>query len=111
MIRYLRSANRPEEQEAPRRFRVRDGERNRRTAAHAATHDVRAIDAEMLEQAETLPHVVRPGEMLDAASRLPGLAAIEHDAREVLRQVIEDLDAGVDALRPPLVEGRVEARG
>jgi len=35
---------------------------------------------------------MRPGDGLDAAAGLPALAAIEHNASEMRRQVIEQLD-------------------
>ena len=72
---------------------------SRRSSAHAAAHDVRALDAEMIEQAFALRDVMRPGHALDAAARLAAFAAVEHDAGVFLRQVIEQLDLGVDALR------------
>ena len=75
-----------------------------RTAAHAAAHEMRALDAEMVEQALALRHVVRPGHALDAAARLAAFAAVEHDAGVVLRQMIEQLDLGVDALRRPFLD-------
>src|SRR5258705_283578 len=78
-----------------------DRERHHARAAHAATHDVRALDAEVLEQQLPLPRVVRPGDELDAAGGLPALAAVEDDAFVFLRQVLEKLDACVDALRAP----------
>ena len=64
----LRAADRPEQQQAPRGLRVRDRERHCGAAAHAAAHDVRALDAEVLEQTESLAHVVRPGQMLDPST-------------------------------------------
>src|SRR5207237_494460 len=105
----LRAADRPPEQHAERRRRMRDGEGHDARDAHAAAHDMRALDAQVLEQQLSLPRVMRPGDELDASGRLAALAPVEHDAAEFLRQVIEQLDARVDALRGPLLDDRVES--
>src|SRR5689334_11567407 len=62
----------------------------------------------MLEQRQTLSRVAVPREPLDASTRLPRLTPIEHDASVLVGKMIEQLDAGVDALRRPLVERCVE---
>ncbi len=54
---------------------------------------------------------MRPGHALDAAARLAAFAAVEHDAGVVLRQMIEQLDLGVDALRRPGLDHGIEAAG
>ena len=64
---------------------------------------------QMVEQAFALRDVMRPGHGLDAAAGLAAFAAVEQDAGEVLRQMIEQLDLGVDALRRPGLDHRVEA--
>src|SRR5712691_10637679 len=99
----LRAADRPPQQHAERRCRIRDREGHHRRAAHAAADEVRALDTQMLEQELPLPRVMRPGDELDAPGRLPALAPVEHDAAVFLRLVIEQLDARVDALRGPLL--------
>ncbi len=78
---------------------------------HAAAHEMGALEFQVLEQALALRHVVRPGDALDSTARLPSLAPVENDAGVFLRQVIEQLDAGVHALRGPLVQGRIEPGG
>jgi len=57
-----------------------DAESKDRAAAHAAAYEMGALEVEMLEQAFPLGDVVRPGDALDAAVRLPGLAPVENDA-------------------------------
>ena len=74
-------------------------ERRHRAAAHAAAHDVRALMPEMIEQSLALRDVMRPGHALDASARLAAFAAVEHDAGVFFRQVVEQLDPGVDAVR------------
>src|SRR5438046_1400847 len=88
---------------------MRYGEGHHAGATHAAAHDVRAFDAQVLEQQLSVPRVMRPGDELEASGRLAALAPVEHDAAEFLRQVLEQLDARVDALRAPLLDGRVES--
>src|SRR5260221_14535153 len=88
-----------------------DAESDDRAAAHTAAHEMGALEVEMLEQALPLGDVVRPGDALDAAARLPGFAPVEHDAAGFFRQMIEAPDPRVHALRFPLVQGRSEARG
>src|SRR5438094_599828 len=70
---------------------------------------MRALDAEVLEQSLALLCVVRPGDRLDAPARLAALAAVEGDAAVFLRQMLEQLDARIHALRAPLLDGGVEA--
>ena len=105
----LRAADRPPQEHAHRRLRMRHRECHHARAAHAAAHHVRALDAQVLEQELSVPRVMRPGDELDASRRLAALAPVEHDAAEFLRQVLEQLDARVDALRGPFLDRRVEA--
>src|SRR5215208_7231008 len=105
----VRAPDRPVEDETPRPLRMRDAERHRRRTPHARTHDVRAIDAQMIEQPLRLRDVVRPRDVLDTSAGLAALAPVVDDAGEVLRKMIEQLEPGVDALRAPLLHGRVEA--
>ncbi len=70
---------------------------------------MRALDAKVLEQELALRGVARPGERLDPAARAAALAAVEEDAAEVLREVIEDPRALVDARGAPLLHRAVEA--
>src|SRR5262249_7758394 len=79
-----------------------------RAAPHAAAHDMRAFDPEVIEQAFALRDVMRPGDALDAAAGLAAFAPVEQDAGVALRQMIEQLDPGIDALRAPRVYRRVE---
>ncbi len=104
----LRAADRPPQHEAPRRLRVRNTKRDRGRAPHAAAQDVRAVDAEMLEQSISLLHVMRPRDPLDPAAGLTRFTSIEDDAHVRSRQVIEHLDPRVHAERCPLVQRRVE---
>src|SRR6184192_893789 len=78
-------------------------------AAHAGAHEMRAPDVQMVQQSLALRHVVRPGDALDAAAGLAALAPVEDDAAVLFRQVLEELDPGVDALRAPLLHRRIEA--
>src|SRR3989454_8534631 len=105
----LGAAYRPIEDHAQRGLRVGHAESGDRAAAHAGAHDVRAPDVQMLQQPLALRHVVRPGDALDAAARLATLAPVEDDAAVLFRQVLEELDPGVDALRAPLLHRRIEA--
>ena len=73
--------------------------------------DMRARNAEVIEQALALRDVMRPGHALDAAAGLSAFAAVEHDAGKMFRQMIEQLDLGVDALRRPGLDHGVEAAG
>src|SRR5258708_34612936 len=88
---------------------MREGKSRDGAAAHAGAHDVRAPDVQMIQQSLALRHVVRPGDALDAAARLAALAPVEDDAAVLLRPVLEELDAAVDALRAPLLHRRIEA--
>src|SRR2546425_11026201 len=103
------AAHRPIEDHAQRGLRVGHAESGDRAAAHAGTHDVRALDAQMIQQPLALRNVVRPGDALDAAAGLAALAPVEDDAAVFFRQVLEELDPGVDALRAPLLYRRIEA--
>src|SRR5437016_10762724 len=87
-----------------------DAESDDRAATHATAHEMRALELQVLEQTFALRDVVRPGDALDTAARLPGLASVEDDAGISFRKMIEQLDSGVHALRLPLVQGRIEAR-
>src|SRR2546422_7572140 len=105
----LRAAYGPIKDHAQRGLRVGHAERGDRAAAHAGAHDVRALDVQMVQQSLALRHVVRPGDLLDAAAGLAALAPVEDDAAVLFRQVLEELDPGVDALRAPLLYRRIEA--
>src|SRR3989454_10220076 len=105
----LGAAYRPIEDHAQRSLRVGHAESGDRAAAHASAHDVRAPDVQMVQQSLALRRVMRPGDPLDAAARLAALAPVEDDAAVLFRQVLEELDPGVDALRAPLLYCRIEA--
>src|SRR5207237_1589758 len=70
----LGAANRPEQDHAQHHPRMHHRESGDRSAAHAAAHDVSALDLEMIEQSFPLCHVMRPGDPLDATAGLPALA-------------------------------------
>jgi len=106
----FRAAHRPVENHANHSLWMGDAEGDHRAAAHATAHEMRALEIQVIEQAPPLCDVVRPGDALDAAARLPGLAPVENDAAVFFRQVIEELDPRVHTLRFPLVQGRIEAR-
>src|SRR2546426_12373255 len=93
-----RAADRPVQHQADDACRMRDGKSRDRAAAHAGAHDVRAPDVQMVQQSLALRHVMRPGDALDAAAGLVALAPVEDDAAVLFRQVLEELDAAVDAL-------------
>jgi len=76
-----RTADRPVQHEALRRFGIRVAERERAGRAHAASHHVRRGEAEMIEQRFALRCVVRPTQELDAAARRTRFAPVERDAR------------------------------
>src|SRR5436309_2196415 len=105
----LGAAYRPIEDHAQRGLRVGHAESGDRAAAHASAHDVRALDVQVVQQSLALRRVMRPGDPLDAAARLAALAPVEDDAAVLFRQVLEELDPGVDALRAPLLYRRIEA--
>src|SRR5947208_7199625 len=84
--------------------RERRGDR----APNAATHDVRTLDTEMVEETEALRGVVVPGQPLETSAGLAGLALVEDDARERAGQVGEKAKAFVDAERAPVLDRRVE---
>src|SRR5882672_8744260 len=107
----LRAADRPVQHQADDACRMRDGKSRDRAAAHAGAHDVRAPDVQMIQQSLALRHVVRPGDALYAAARLLAFAPVEDDAAVLFRQVLEELDPGVDALRAPFLHRRIEAPG
>src|SRR5207253_5284812 len=88
-----------------------DRECNDGCAAHAAAHEVRALDAEMVEEPLGLQHEVLPADRLDASARLAAFAPVERDARVVLREVVERLHPGVDTERGPFLDGGVIAAG
>src|SRR6185437_7579561 len=88
---------------------MRDPERGDRRAAHAAAHEVRALDAEMIEQRSSLRDVARPRDMLDAAPRLPAFAAVEDDAAVTRRQVVHQFHARIYAEARPFLDRGVEA--
>src|SRR6185437_5343625 len=91
----LRTADRPVENEPIDEPGPRRGQRCGGAAAHARADDVGAREAEVREQPPALPRVALPRDPLDAAARLPRLAAIEDDAGEARREVIEQLDLRV----------------
>jgi hypothetical protein len=70
-----------------------------------------ARDAQMLEQAFALRHVMRPTDRLDAAAGLAAFAAIEKDAGEMRRQMVEQFDLLIDAERRPRFDHRIETAG
>src|SRR5258705_13837182 len=63
----------------------------------------------MIEQPLGLRDVVSPGDVLDASAGLSALAPIVKDAAVGVRKVVEEVQPRVDALGPPLFDGRVEA--
>src|SRR5690348_324081 len=71
---------------------------------------MRAVNFEMCEQAFALRHIIRPGDALHPAARLTTFPPVENDACVMLWQMIKQPDAGVDALRRPLVDARIESR-
>jgi hypothetical protein len=70
---------------------------------------MRAFDIEMIEQAFALRNIMRPGHALDAPPGRPAFAPVEQDAAIGLGQMVERLDLGVDSLRGPFVQTRIES--
>src|SRR5207249_12100511 len=99
-----RAADRPVQDHAHHHLGMGDAESDDRAAAHAAAHEMRALELQVLEQAFALRDVVRPADALDAAARLPGLASVEDQAGIFWGQMTEQLDPGIHALRFPLVQ-------
>jgi len=106
----FRAANRPVEDEAQCDTWISDAKRQDRAASHAATHQVRALDVEMVQQSFALRDVVTPRNSFDTASRLTAFTPVENDACKFFREIIENLDFCVDTLRRPLLQSCVESR-
>src|SRR5262249_24676349 len=104
----LRAANRPEQHHADEHFRMHDAELRHRAAAHAAAHHMRPFDVQMFEKAFALRNEIRPGDALDAPPRLAAFAPVEEYAGVFSRQMFQQFDLHVDALRRPFVEARIE---
>src|SRR5487761_59545 len=90
------------------RIRMGDGEGKHRGAAHAAAHEERPADAEMIEQPPRLANVVGPGEPLYPTTGKAGFATVEGDAAKAPAQRAHQVQARVDADRAPALDGRVE---
>src|SRR5580704_19011119 len=105
------AADRPVQDHARNHVRMRDGKRRDRRAAHAAAHQMRALDAEMVEQAFALRDEMPPGDALDPPAGLAAFAAVEQDAAKTLWQMIEQFYPGVAAKRRPRFDHGVEAAG
>src|SRR5580704_17207459 len=101
----------PVEDHAQHHAGMRDGKGRDRRAAHAAAHQMRALDAEMIEQTFALGDEMPPGDALDPAAGLAAFAAVEQDAGKTLRQMIEQFYPGVAAERRPRLDHGVEAAG
>ena len=96
-----RTTDRPVQNHATDDLGMGHGESQHRATTHAAAEQVCAVLAEMLEQALALSDVIVPRDRLDAPAGLTGLATIEDDAAVRLWQMLEQLDARVDAERRP----------
>ncbi len=105
------AADGPDHDQARYRLRIGNGKGQHRAAAHAPAHDVRAGDAEMVQQALALRGIVGPGHALDPAAGPAALPPVEGDAGIGPRQMVEQPDLGVDALGAPLLRSRIEAAG
>ena len=80
-------------------------------AADAAAHEVRALDAELVEERDSLPRVVGPGDPLDSPAGLARLALVERDTGEVPLEPVEEAQPLVDPEGRPVLERAVEAAG
>ena len=78
------TADRPIQDHARNQLRMRDAESRDRPATHAAAHDMRARNSQMIEQPFALGDEMHPGHALDAAAGLAAFAAVEQDAGEFL---------------------------
>jgi hypothetical protein len=103
------AADGPPQDHAERSLGVRDGKGEHARATHAAADEMRALDAQVLEQRLAVRGEVPPLDELDAPARLAALAAVEDDAAEFLRQMLEQLNALVDPARVPALDRGVEA--
>jgi len=101
----------PVENHAQRGIRVGHSKGYRSAAPHAAAHEVRPLDAQMIQQPLALCREMRPCHTLNAAARLTALAAVEDDAGVPFGQVAQQPGAGVSAKGGPLLKSRVEAAG
>src|SRR5439155_18662217 len=77
----------------------------------AASHDARAFDLELVEEAGALLRVMVPREPLDTSARPPRLALVKSDARVVLDEPVEHTEARVDPKARPVLDRPVEAAG
>ena len=102
------AADRPIEYEARDHVGMGHCKRRHRRTAHAAAHQKGPRNVQMVEQSFALRDVMRPGHGLEAAAGLTAFAAVEQDAGVGLRQMVEELDLGVDALRRPSLDHGVK---
>jgi hypothetical protein len=66
---------------------------------------------QVLEQAFALRDIMRPGDRFDPAAGLTAFAAVEQDAGEMRRQMIEQFYLLVHAKRRPCLDHRIESAG
>src|SRR5260370_34147563 len=111
MARYavLGAADGPVQDHTRHRFGMGDGARNNRRAAHAAAHEMRARNLQMLEQPFALRDVMPPSDRLDPPPRFAAFSPVEQDAGAMRRQIIEHLYLLIDAGGRPGLRHRTDA--
>src|SRR5512138_3150033 len=72
---------------------------------------MRTRNPQVVEQSLRLRNVMGPGDVFNPAAGLAALATVVHDAGEVTRKMVQQLQTRVNALSAPLLDGRVEASG
>jgi hypothetical protein len=75
----------------------------------AVAHEVCPLDVQMIQQPFSLCRKTGPRHALDAPARRAALTAIKRMITYTFVQELQELGAGMDAKRGPLLQPRVEA--
>src|SRR4029434_3788927 len=102
------TAHRPVKQQTAGRFWIMHPKGQGDRATHAASHDPRRIDLEMIEQGLTLLGVARPTQTFDTPAGLAALAPVVKNERMLVSQRLDCIDSRPCARSPPFIDGGIE---
>jgi hypothetical protein len=94
----------PEKHQATRKMWVGGPESDGDATPHATTHDMRAVEVEVLKHPFGMAGIVKPRDPVNPSAGTTGITPVIGDAGKALREMLEEFDMRIDPLCSPLLD-------